>query len=183
MTGKQKVIYCTLCLFAAFSYMGGIVHAQESAKAEKPIFTPPVKDTSMKQMTFKRPEKTEKREKEAVAADDPKEIDIDKELGEESASEDESADTQNLTPGQKLWKKYKDLADAAKKDDDNKEPAEEKEVKEPTPEEIEEAEAKAQEDKKKEEKKTKFQGILDKYKNAQKEKGVLNSRSFGDPNR
>ncbi len=98
----------------------------------------------------------------------------------------EDADEANLTEQQKIWNKYKKLAEDGKKEAEKKSSKDKKEEQdEKTAENTVEKEEAAEEETAKSEEETEekeptgIAAVLKRYKDAQETKGVLNSRSFG----
>ncbi len=128
----------------------------------------------------KSPQKTVKDESELSKEERSVIDDIDKLLSEDE--EQKNGDDKNLTPEEKLWKKYKDLAKNGKKEKEN--PAKSDKDKEDVEKEKDDQDketAEASETPPEEEKAaTGIAAILEKYKKSQEEKSGMNSRSFGN---
>ena len=114
-----------------------------------------------------------------------KEKEDDKNEAKDEKAEDD-VDEANLTEQQKIWNKYKKLAEDGKKESEKKSNKDKKEEQdEKTAENTVEKEEAAEEetaasDAETEEKEpTGIAAVLKRYKDAQETKGVLNSRSFG----
>lgn len=110
--------------------------------------------------------------------------DTEKQAGaEENAEGEDGPLSRPLTPEEQLWKKYKTLAEenkkqaqiVAKKAEEDKEPEEELQEEKP--------ETETAEEEKKPEDSFGIMSILKKYKEANKNKGGLNSKSFGRDDR
>jgi len=115
-----------------------------------------------------------------------KEQDKEDEKSESKEETGNDVDEANLTEQQKIWNKYKKLAEEGKKNSEKKsandkeeeqstEKAENAEEKDST---SEEETAKSEEEAEEKEP-TGIAAVLKRYKDAQETKGVLNSRSFG----
>ncbi len=122
----------------------------------------------------KSPQKTVKDESELSKEERSVNDDIDKLLSEDE--EQKNGDDKNLTPEEKLWKKYKDLAKNGKKEKEKEHDEEAETSAEP-----EKAEKTAEEpEKEKQEKQAAgLRRIIDAYKDSTSSKGKMNSRSFG----
>ena len=105
----------------------------------------------------------------------------DKDAAKDEKAPDE-ADEANLTEQQKIWNKYKKLADEGKKETEkasDKEKEEEQSTKAAEDEEVAEEKAANTDEETDEKEPTGIAAILKRYKDSQESKGVLNSRSFG----
>ncbi|PCI99099.1 MAG: hypothetical protein COB14_07105 [Alphaproteobacteria bacterium] len=173
-----KLLFCvTAMTFCASSP----VQAEGSSNKEKPppIFNLPEigdakRDRTMKSVKFKPSAAKKKAEKtkEELKLEDIEEADENESL----AIEEE----QEKSKEQKLWDKYKALKAKAEsgekpKDSDKKDGKKKKEDNDDTPALTKEKKEEAN----KKEKSTGLKSIVDSYKNSQKGKGKLNSRSFG----
>ncbi len=170
----SKHVYFHVLFFLVCSIISpfSIIYAEETADIEPPPILQDIvnerdKKPNMRSVTWN----TSKKEDQVSGEDSD----------EKTSSETESASSEdeNLTPEQKLWNKYRDLADGKGKENakDNDVNDEDVSADEETPNAIEEtAEVEPK-------KKSGLQGILENYKNAQKDKGKMNSRSFGNPDR
>lgn len=183
LISKHFYFYAMIFLVCTILSPFSISHAEETAVAEPPPILQDIvnerdKKPSMKSVTWNFPKKEVESESDA---EDKKKKASEKDGDEESSSEKEgsSSDDESLTAEQKLWNKYRDLADGkGKKTVEDKDKTGEKSSADD--EKSDEKEVATEEEPKK---KSGLQGILENYKNAQKDKGRMNSRSFGNPDR
>ena len=129
----------------------------------------------MKSMSWKskKPKEEKKEEVKETKDDATKE---NKETSETTAIEDLPED--QLTPDQKLWKKYRDLA-TGKRPEADEDKEEDKTASDETDEENKKESDTDSAKTEKQEKPSGLRHIVDAYKNSQKNKGNMNSRSFG----
>lgn len=190
MFTAPKGIYTILMCLTALSFSISSAHAQDALPT--PTTDAPAqeqeKDDSktMKTIRWNTSEKAEEPETAAKDAETEK-AEAEKAKDEDTPSEDKKDNTadaeipeEEMTAEQRMWKKYKELAEAGKAKQKQK-------AKNETYSESEEAESdltdKSMDEadaEKSEEQAQGMQAILERYKNSQKGKGVMNSRSFGN---
>jgi len=166
MTNISKPHYLKLlfCCIAVFVFISSPIFAEEVKEPPSNLYNKPKaeekpKAKSLKSINWETPEK-------AGGGDSDTQEDKEKTTDKQDEAEKE------LTADQKLWKKYKDLASNNNK---AKEDAED----EPAEEEAGEETAKSEEETKEDEGAMGIRAIVESYKNSQKNKGKMSSRSFG----
>lgn len=176
-----KLLFCVTAM--TFCASSPVLAEDSSNKATKPpiLNLPEIGDAkhdkTMKSVKFKPSATKEKAEK---AKEELKLEDIEEADENESLAIDDEEEEQEKSKEQKLWDKYKTLKAEAEsgekpKDSDKEDGKEKKEDNDDAPALTEEEKEEAN----KKEKSTGLKSIVDSYKNSQKGKGKLNSRSFG----
>ncbi len=170
MYDNRKAIYLAL-MFSVFSFVGlpSNAHAEEpplNAQLEEIKNSREKKTTGLQSRSYKTPT-YKKDKKDSDQADEKK-----------SNEKDDKTETAELTEDQKIWNKYKELADKNKKETDeaDKEDDSSEDQKNASVENIEPTEN-VEEPPKKE--LTGMAAILQQYKNAQESKGNMTTRSLG----
>lgn len=182
MFRASKGLYATLICLASFSFSTAPVHAQDGLPTPpQDMPSPPTQQDkkddgkSMKTLRWNTQNKKEEPAIEEKATAEATELDTSTDKTAESSEIPE----EEMTAEQKMWKKYTELVEAGKNKKNTKDRPEtysESEAAESnlTNDAVEEGDAE-----KIEEQATGMQAVLDRYKNSQKNKGVMNSRSFG----
>lgn len=183
MFTAPKGFYASLICLTAFCFSALPAFAQDALPTPPQEIAEPEKKDDGKSMKSLRWNTQKKKEEPATEPTDA--ADASKKDAQETSEDDKTAKTEGaeipeeeMTAEQKMWKKYKELAEKGK--DKKKKSKEETYSESAESENNLTEEALSEEDAKKaEEQATGMQAILERYKNAQKDKGVMNSRSFG----